>query len=148
MGGLICILNRSSGVEAFISPPPKDPSLFLKPPWKLSQEKNRCFSYQYRLLGGGFPRLWRHLCRLVPHYGGVGCDNTKTRPVMDLPLPLPLPPPGVPRTSSRTGSATSLVLHCSTWKYSCPWAGTRQSHQTEASSSTQSGRKRQERRAG
>lgn len=32
-GGLICILTRSSGVEAFISPPPKDPSLCLKPPW-------------------------------------------------------------------------------------------------------------------
>lgn len=31
--GLICILTRSSGVEAFLSPPPKDPSLCLKPPW-------------------------------------------------------------------------------------------------------------------
>lgn len=61
-------------------------------------------SYQYRLLGG-FPRLWRHLCRLMSHYRGISCDKRK-EPVTGRSLaPSPSPLANI-EASSRTGRAT------------------------------------------
>lgn len=61
-------------------------------------------SYQHRLLGG-FPRLWRHLCRLMSHYRGISCDNRK-EPVTGGSLTPSPPPLASIEASSRTGRAT------------------------------------------
>lgn len=108
------------------------------------------FSYQYRLLRGGFPRLRRHLCRLVPHYGGVGCDKTQpsygAAPATATPHPVS---PGQRQDEQQDWKChlISIALLNVEMQPSPGWDTTGQPSDS-ASSTTQSGRKRQERRAG